>query len=178
MRFNTRGERRFAHLVCSRFTDNETLSFMKPRSGCWGMESWEGEVGSVCLHPSISAAEIKVLRFLAERMRNLVSTPLDVYAFVSARLGNTEPETETRTSPSDARRDKPPRSPRRSASAPDAPRLWPTPRDLRARNPLLQNAVRTAQSANAPAVGPGRSLLTCWRAGFARAHQFHAAFGC
>ena len=117
-----------------------------------------GEGGSVCLHPSISAAEIKVLRFLAERMRNLDSTPLDVYAFVSARLGNTEPETETRTSPSDARRDKPPSPPRQSASTPAAPRHWPTPRDLRARNPLSQNAVRTAQSANAPAGRPGRSL--------------------
>jgi hypothetical protein len=68
-------------------------------------------------------------------MRNLVSTPLDVYVFVSARVGNTEPETETPASPSDARRDKPPRSPRRSPSAPAAPRLWPTPRDLRARTP-------------------------------------------
>lgn len=117
-----------------------------------------GEVGSVCLHPSISAAEIKVLRFLAERMRILVSTLLDVYAFVSARLGNTEPETESPASPSDARRDKPPRSPRRSASAPNAPRPWPTPRDLCARNPLPQNAVRTPQTANAPAVWPGHSL--------------------
>ena len=139
------------------------------RCGCSVMASWKGEGGSVCLHPSISAAEIKVLRFLAGRMRNLVSTLLAVYAFVSARLGNTEPETETRASPSDARRDKPPRSPRQSASAPAAPHLWPTPRDLRARNPLSQNAVRTPQNANAPAVGPGRSLLTVGRASFARA---------
>ncbi len=50
-----------------------------------------------------------------------------------------------------------------------APRPWPTPRDLRARNPLSQNAVRTAQNANAPAGRPGRSLLTCRRASFARA---------
>jgi hypothetical protein len=131
------------------------------RSGCWVMESCVGEGGSACLHPSISAAEIKVLRFLAERMRNLDSTPLDVYAFVSARLGNTEPETGSPSSPSDARRDKPPQSPRRSASAPAAPRVWPTPRDLRARNPLSQNAVRTPQNANAPAGRPGRSLLAC-----------------
>jgi len=81
----------------------------------------------VCLHPSISAAEVKVLRFLAERMRNLVSTPLGVYAFVSARHGNTEPETETPASPSDARRDNPPSLPQRSASAPAAPLRWPTP---------------------------------------------------
>ena len=106
---------------------------------------------------------------LAERMRNLVSTLLAVYAFVSARLGNTEPETETRTSPSDARRDKPPRSPRRSASTPAAPRPWTTLRDPRARNPLSQNAVRTPQNANAPAGRPGRSLLTVGRASFARA---------
>ena len=40
-----------------------------------------------------------------------------------------------------------------------------------------QNGVRTPQNANAPAVRPGRSLLTCWRASFARARQTHAAFG-
>jgi len=73
--------------------------------------------------------------------------------------------------------DNPPQSRRRSASAPDAPRLWPTTRDPRARNPLSQKRVLVAQNANAPAMRPGRSLLTCWRADFARAHQFHAAFG-
>ena len=61
-----------------------------------------GEGGSGCLHPSISAAEINDFRFLAERMRILVSTLLDVYAFMSARLGNTEPETQTRASTPDA----------------------------------------------------------------------------
>jgi hypothetical protein len=59
-----------------------------------------------------------------------------------------------------APRDNPPRSPRRSASAPAAPRLWPTPRDLRARNPLSQKLVRTPHNANAPAGRPGRSLFT------------------
>ena len=43
-----------------------------------------------------------------------------------------------------------------------------TPRNLHARNPLSQNAVRTPQIASAPAARPGRSLLTGRRAAFAR----------
>ena len=73
--------------------------------------------------------------------------------------------------------DNPARPRRGSARRSATPLRWPTPRDLRARNPLPQNAVRTPQNANAPAVRPGRSLSTCRRASFARAHQFHAAFG-
>jgi len=91
------------------------------------------------------------------------------YEFVQFGFRNGEPETFRGARSRDARRDKPSRSPRRSASAPAAPRVWPTLRDPRARNPLSQNAVRTPQNANAPAVGPGRSLLTCRRASFARA---------
>ena len=59
--------------------------------------------------------------------------------------------------------------PRGSAKHSTDPLRCPTPRDLRARNPLSQSAVRTPQDANAPSVRPGRSLSTCWRAGFARA---------
>jgi hypothetical protein len=96
-----------------------------------------------------------------ERMRNLGSLLTDAHAFVSAHLGNTEPETEAPAIPPDARRDNPPRAPRRSASAPNAPRPWPTTRDLRARNPLSQNAVHAPQNANAPAGGPGAFTLHC-----------------
>jgi hypothetical protein len=37
--------------------------------------------------------------------------------------------------------------------------------------------IRTPPNAIAPAGRPGRSLLTCGRARFARAHEVHAAFG-
>jgi hypothetical protein len=80
------------------------------------------------------------------------------YEFVHFGCGNREPESFRGARFRDARRDNPPQSRRRSASAPNAPRPWPTPRDLRTRNPLSQNAVRTPQNANAPAVRPGRSL--------------------
>jgi hypothetical protein len=59
----------------------------------------------------------------------------------------------------DAPRDNPPSLPRRSASAPAAPRLWPTPRDPGAHKPLSQKRVRTPQNANAPAGGPGAFTL-------------------
>ena len=91
------------------------------------------------------------------------------YEFVQFGRGNREPETFRGARSLDARRDNPRARPRRSASASANPLRWPTPRDLRARNPLSQNAVRTPQNANAPAVGPGRSLLTVGRASFARA---------
>ena len=80
-----------------------------------------------------------------------------------------EPDTFRCARTRDARRDNPRARPRGSARHSATPPRWPTPRDLRARNPLSQNAVRTPQNANAPAGRPGRSLLTCWRASFARA---------
>jgi len=91
------------------------------------------------------------------------------YEFVQFGRGNREPETFRGARSLDARRDNPRARPRRSARHSAAPPRWPTARDLRARNPLRQNAVRTPQNANAPAVRPGRSLLTCRRASFARA---------
>ncbi len=99
------------------------------------------------------------------------------YEPVHFGLGNCEPETNRGARSLDARRDNPRARPRRSASTSANPLRWPTARDLRARNPLSQNAVRTPQNANAPAGRPGRSLLTCRRASFARARQMHAAFG-
>ena len=80
------------------------------------------------------------------------------YEFVHFGLGNREPETFWGARSLDARRDNPARPRRGSARHPATPLRWPTPRDLRARNPLSQNAVRTPQNANAPAVWPGRSL--------------------
>ncbi len=89
--------------------------------------------------------------------------------FVHFGLRNSEPETSRGARSLDARRDNPRARPRRSARRPPTPPRWPTARDRGALNPLPQNAVRTPQNANAPAVRPGRSLLTCWRASFARA---------
>jgi hypothetical protein len=99
------------------------------------------------------------------------------YEFVHFGLGNREPETFRGARSLDARRDNPRARPRGSARHSAAPPCWPTPRDLRECNPLSQKRVRVAQNANAPAVRPGRSLLTCSRASFARARQTHAAFG-
>lgn len=92
----------------------------------------------------------------------LIGQPVD--APLSVKHRHSTPE-----EPLDAPRDNPPSLPPRSSSAPAAPRPWPTTRDLRASNPLSQDALRTPQSANAPAGWPGRSLLACWRASFARA---------
>ena len=91
------------------------------------------------------------------------------YEFVHFRCWNREPETFRGARSPDARRDNPRARPRRSARHSATPLCWPTARDLHARNPLSQKRVRVAQNANAPAGRPGRSLLTCWRASFARA---------
>jgi len=91
------------------------------------------------------------------------------YEFVHFGLGNREPETFRGAKSLDARRDNPARPRRGSARHPATPLRWPTPRDLHAHNPLSQKRVCTRQSANAPAVRLGRSLLTCRRASFARA---------
>jgi hypothetical protein len=109
-----------------------------------------------------------VLRFAASSYvspsRNRGYDLRDIDAPVSVKQRHSTPE-----GPLDAPRDSPPNLPRRSANAPAAPRIWPTTRDLRARNPLSQNAVRTPQNANAPAGWPGRSLLTSERVHLARA---------
>ncbi len=94
------------------------------------------------------------------------------YEFVQFGRGNRGPETFRGARSLDARRDNPGRPPRASAKHSATPIRWPTPRALDARNLLSQNAVRTPQNANAPAGRPGRSLLTCWPASFAIAHQF------
>ena len=80
------------------------------------------------------------------------------YEFVHFGCWNREPETFGRARSRDARRDNPARPRRGSASTSANPLRWPTARDLRTRNPLSQNAVRTPQNANAPAGRPGRSL--------------------
>ena len=74
---------------------------------------------------------------------------------------------------------------RRSASTLATPLRWPTQIEAgetsahatRAFKFGSQTAVRAPQNANALAVRPGRSLFTNGRASFARARQFHAAFG-
>ena len=70
-----------------------------------------------------------------------------------------EPETFQGAEPFDARRANPRARPRRSARHSAQAFRWHTARDLRARKPLRQNAVRTPQNANAPAGGPGAFTL-------------------
>jgi uncharacterized protein (DUF2461 family) len=74
----------------------------------------------------------------------------DINAPLSVKQRHSTPEESL-----DAPRDNPPSLSRRSASAPKEPLRWPTPRELRARNPLSQNAVRTPRNASAPTGGQG-----------------------
>ena len=77
------------------------------------------------------------------------------YEFVHFGLGNREPETFRGARSLDARRDNPARPRRGSARHSATPTPWPTPRDLHARNPLSQSAVRTPQTRTPRPCGRG-----------------------